>query len=278
MTLFTPVVPTPSSFSIDHTTPMLLVGSCFTDSIGAKLQAAGFEVLCNPFGTLYNPLSIALCMRHALADTPIDDRMLVQHEGVWHSWLHHSRFSNPDKDLCLKSCNEAIHTTHQFLQLHPVLLFTFGTAYAFFRDGQVVANCHKLPPQTFLRRRLAVQEIVEEWRSLMTQIDSPHLIFTVSPIRHLADTAHGNQLSKSTLLLALDQLGADYFPSYEILLDELRDYRFYARDLCHPSDVAVDIVWERFQQTYMSPATRNQCLLNEKQFKHKQHKQIVNSD
>lgn len=287
MQLFTPVNIAPSPLRIDHQTPLLLVGSCFTDEVGARLQAAGFECLCNPFGTLYNPFSVALCLQKAVNDEPIGSEHLVQHEGLWHSWLHHGRFSDSDKQTVLHSCNEAIHATHHFLQRSPVVFCTFGTAYTFFlsdpsassaMQGRPVANCHKLPAAMFRRRRLSVSEIVECWQPLVSALSVP-FVFTVSPIRHLTDGAHGNQLSKSTLLLAVDQLVRDsdrcgYFDSYEILMDELRDYRFYARDLCHPTDVAVDIIWERFQQTYMADETRTLARQKEKEWRQRQHRPL----
>lgn len=286
MQLSTPVIIPPSPLHIDHSTPLLLMGSCFSDEIGGKLQAAGFDVLCNPFGTLYNPLSVALALQHAIADQELDTDWIVQADGYWHSWMHHSRFSSTDPSECLAQCNESIHLAHRFLQRNPVMFITFGTAYAFFlqgdgisanMQGQVVANCHKMPAALFSRRRLSVEDIVNAWLPFTRLVPT---LFTVSPIRHMADGAHGNQLSKSTLLLAVDKLtdhcpGWHYFDSYEILMDELRDYRFYARDMCHPSDLAVDIVWQRFQDTFMSASTQQRCREEEKNFRRSQHRPIL---
>jgi hypothetical protein len=158
-------------------------------------------------------------------------------------------------------------------------MVTFGTAWVFYHQGRVVANCHKLPSQQFERRRLSVREIVEVWQPLSARLACP-IIFTVSPIRHLADGAHGNQLSKATLMLAVDSMvnanpQTYYFDSYELLMDELRDYRFYARDMCHPSDMAVDIVWERVQGTYMSAETRDCLRRQEKAYIQSQHRPII---
>lgn len=297
MQLQTPVTPVSPSWTLGLDRPLLLLGSCFADEIGTRLSDAGFDVLCNPFGTLYNPLSVAAALQMALADTPFPEDKVFFHDGLWHSWMHHSRFSSPDRETCLARCNQSIQATREQLQKGPLLLVTFGTAWVFYRDGEVVANCHKLPPDQFVRRRLTVDEIVATWTALVSSLDARYathhaqgsMLFTVSPIRHLADTAHGNQLSKSTLLLAVDQLVAqvsersshpqiDYFPSYEILLDELRDYRFYARDMCHPSDLAADIVYERFLETFVSPATRQQCLLNKKQALRAAHRPIITPD
>ena len=285
--LTTPVNIAPSTLRIDYGTPLLLLGSCFTDEVGARMQAAGLDCLCNPFGTLYNPFSMALCMQKAMADEEQGEDCLVWHEGLWHSWLHHGRFSGPDREAVLQACNESIHQVHRYLQRSPIVLCTLGTAYAFFLadtavssslQGYPVANCHKLPAATFRRRRLSVVEIVNCWNEIVGMLPT-QFVFTVSPIRHLADGAHGNQLSKSTLMLAVDDLvdknaRCNYFDSYEIVLDELRDYRFYARDLCHPSDLAVDIIWERFQQTYMSEETRNWVRQKEKEWRRQQHRPL----
>ena len=280
MQLTTPVIITPATLSIDYSTPMLLLGSCFTDEVGERLQAAGFDTLCNPFGTLYNPLSIAACLWRAIDNRLMVGDELVGYDGLWHSWMHHSRFSHEDKDVCLTRCNQSISQVHQYLSRHPLLVVTFGTAWVFYHNGSVVANCHKLPSQQFVRRRLDVGEIVDVWQPLMERLGTD-ILFTVSPIRHMADGAHGNQLSKATLLLATERLvgrreQAYYFDSYELLMDELRDYRYYARDMCHPSDVAVDVVWERFQQAYMTAATREQVRQREKVFRQSQHRKLIN--
>ena len=296
MQLYTPVAVTPSPVRISHQTPLMLLGSCFSDNIGLKLQQSGFDVLSNPFGTLYNPLSIALVLTRALDDNEIDPSYLVHHDGVWHSWLHHSRFSNPDPDICLQLCNQAIHAAHNQLIRKPVLIITFGTAYTFFltdgpHAGQPVANCHKLPPQNFSRTLLSLKQILDTWHPLLQRLTTLGIltIFTVSPIRHIADGLHQNQISKSTLHLAIQSLlnpdpndsptnnNAHYYPSYEILLDQLRDYRFYARDMCHPSDLAVDIIWQHFQETHMTPATIQQNILNTKKAKQSLHTPIISN-
>lgn len=287
MQLSTPVPVEPSQLRISHGTPLLTLGSCFADNIGQKLSDAGHNILCNPFGTLYNPLSIALALDYALADREIDPTWLVQNQGLWHSWMHHTRFSHPDADTCLQSCNQAIHQTHQQLLQHPIILITFGTIFVYQlasgpHQGRTVANCHKLPPQQFTRTPLSVTQIVDTWQPFLGELSELgcSFIFTVSPIRHIADGLHQNQLSKSTLLLAVHTLlqqtpTAHYFPAYEILLDQLRDYRFYARDMCHPSDLAVDIIWQHMQDTFMSPSTQQQNIINTKQHLRTLHRPIA---
>jgi len=288
--LTTPVAVETAPVRVSREQPLLLVGSCFSDEMGLRMEAAGMEVASNPFGTLYNPLSIAECLERALDNRPIGPDQLVFRDGLWHSWLHHTRFSHPDRQVCLDRCNQAIRSAHDLLGRQPLLLCTFGTAYAFYlndKEGRptasVAANCHKAPAAWFTRRRLTVEEIVTRWQRLSSKLSAAgvNTILTVSPIRHLADTAHGNQLSKAVLLLACERLveqgcAAAYFPAYEILLDELRDYRFYTRDLCHPSDLAADIIWERFQNAFMDETERQECRRRERASRRSRHHPIAN--
>lgn len=260
MELQTSITTAPSPHKLHHSQPLLLVGSCFTESIGAKLSDFGFSTLVNPFGILYNPLSIAECLRRCLAGEEISEHDLVEHNGLWHSWLHHGSFSAATQEDCLARCNQVIREAHAALQQPHTIIVTLGTAYAYFlNDGSLspalpVANCHKVPASRFTKRLLSLQEITTAFDAL--DVGSHQLIFTVSPIRHWADGAHGNQLSKSTLLLAINQMRqALYFPSYEIMMDELRDYRFYDRDMLHPSPLAVDIIWQKFQDTFLERET-----------------------
>ena len=213
----------------------------------------------NPFGVLYNPQSIAqalsmLASGHSLTE---EDLTLFPNEG-WSTWMHHSTFSCPERGEALALINARMAQATQMLLDADTLMITFGTAwvYRLRETEQIVGNCHKMPERLFIRQRLSVEEIVEEYTALLQRLWSinPKLrvIFTVSPVRHLKDTLHGNQLSKSTLLLAVDALCQKfpeklyYFAAYEIVIDELRDYRFYADDMAHPSAQAVEYVWERF--------------------------------
>ena len=286
--LNTPVNVSPLPVQIDADSVVVSLGSCFADEIGQRMLQGGFNVDVNPFGTLYNPASVAAALERLIEDREVGEDDLVQHEGLYHSWHHHGSFSRPTVEETLEACNNRIHAAHSLLLKADVLLVTFGTAWVFERkmesvERSVVANCHKLPASTFERRRMSVGEIVELWRPLIQKLSAANhqlsTIFTVSPIRHMADGAHGNQLSKSTLLLAIDQLLSildsqfpiSYFPAYEIVLDELRDYRFYAADMVHPSPLAADIVYSRFQQATMSPATIQQVHNNAKQAKRAGH-------
>ena len=298
MEFFTRVGAPSVPFEIDFATGIVSLGSCFSDEIGARLRDGDFHIEQNPFGTLYNPASIAAALRRLMYDEEIWEKDLVEHEGLWHSWHHHGSFSRVTKEECLEACNSRLHQAHQALKEARLLMITFGSAWVYEREGQVVANCHKLPQENFVRRMLTVDDIVAMWRPLMEELRTCyprlHVLFTVSPIRHMGDGMHGNQLSKSTLLLAVDALVDNelpptkrkkkgvkveelekpvtaYFPSYEIVLDELRDYRFYDPDMVHPSDLAVDVVWDRFQRVTMVPAVRDQAHFNAKQHKRERH-------
>ena len=241
-----PVIPSPLRLSQQR--KILLVGSCFTEHIGQRLRDFGFNVLVNPFGIMYKPVSIADCLRRCLQGEEVTASQLIRHEGLWHSWLHHGSFYSSDKEECLCRCNDTLREAHQFLQEPCDIIVTLGTAFVYEHQGHVIANCHKLPASQFTKRMLSVEEIV-------AALNPYKALYTLSPIRHWADGAHGNQLSKASLLLAIERLQHPYFPAYEIMMDELRDYRFYDQDMLHPSPLAIEIIWERFQQTYMDADT-----------------------
>ena len=264
----------PSNWKIGYEDRILMLGSCFSDEIGEQMKQRYLNVTCNPFGTLYNPLSIA----QALTMTDIPE--LVEHEGLYHAMSHHGSFSRAGQHEAEQAIRASIETMQQALQEATVIIVTFGTAWVYEKDGKIVGNCHKLPENCFTRRRLSVEEIVAAWRPILDRYPDKHWLFTVSPIRHIRDGLHENQLSKATLLQAVEQLVLHsypspatrrYFPSYEIMLDELRDYRFYADDLVHPSSLAVNYIWERFVDTYCTPQTKNELVLQHKRWKHEHH-------
>lgn len=225
----------------------LLLGSCFTTEVGSRLKQAGHDVCINPTGNVYNPLSAARTVRNLASGRRYDVSELVEVQGLWRSLDHHTRLAAPTPEEAIAKINESMRVGGEaLLQAHTVII-TFGTAWVFERGGEVVCNCHKLPAREFVRRRLSVQEIVDAWQPIIDEFADKRFIFTVSPIRHLADGLHGNQLSKATLLLAIDSLQrAEYFPAYEILIDELRDYSWYAADRVHPSQAAIDEVFGQF--------------------------------
>ncbi len=251
--------PTP----IEYTDKLMLFGSCFAENMGEKLTGNKFQVDINPFGILYNPLSVKSALTDLLERRSFTENDLFAHHGVYHSFAHHSRFSAVGPQECLAQINERMAHSSEWLRQTDRLIITFGTAFVYQlkETGQVVSNCHKLPEKLFHRERISVETIVNEWRELIARLrtENPKLLFlfTVSPIRHWKDGAHENQLSKATLLLAIDLLVKEidccnYFPAYEIVMDELRDYRFYAEDMIHPSGQTVDYIWERFSETQIS--------------------------
>lgn len=287
----TAIKPAPATIRVDHSSGIMMLGSCFSDNIGRRLLDGLFDVDVNPMGTLYNPASIASALDDIMERREFAAADLFEHDGRWHSFAHHSRFSGTDPEKVLKGINSRLRTAHDNLRLGRVLIVTLGTAWIFSlrATGRVVSNCHKLPQAMFERSRMSVSDIVTLWQPLLSRLrefnPSLQVIFTVSPIRHLADGAHGNQLSKATLLLAVDALieaastvmpteavcpdgtillidpvppmAMEYFPAYEALMDDLRDYRFYAADMTHPSETAADYVYSLFASSHMSEATRS---------------------
>lgn len=269
---------------ISHDRPVVMVGSCFTDNIGARLRDELYDCVVNPWGTLYNPASMAAAMLDLIygRDYTLDE--LWERDGLWHSYSHHSRFSGTDPDKVLAGMNASLADARRAIDRASALVVTFGTAWIFrLKEGnRVVANCHKQPASTFNREMLNVTQTAGLWKKIVREINArfPDLkiIFTVSPIRHLADGAHSNALSKATLLLAVDHIVRDnpstalYFPSYEIMLDDLRDYRFYAPDMVHPSEVAVDYIYDIFKRSFTTAADRQlaaECASLMKRLRHR---------
>lgn len=264
-----------SPWKVGYEDKILMLGSCFSDEIGEQMKQRYLHVTCNPFGTLYNPLSIANAINYKSQITNYE-LPLVEYDGLWHSMAHHGSFSRATKEKAEEAVTDSNETMQRALSEATVVIVTFGTAWVYEMDGQIVGNCHKLPESCFSRRRLSVQEIVAAWQPIIERYPDKHWIFTVSPIRHIKDGLHENQLSKATLLMAVEAIShqhsaVSYFPSYEIVLDELRDYRFYADDLVHPSSLAVKYIWERFVDTFCTPQTKNELVLQHKRWKHEHH-------
>lgn len=244
--------------------PVNLTGSCFADNILTKMRAALWDAR-NPLGTLFNPLSIARLI--SLAFTPDTERHLEDTcfatAGRWRSWLADTACSADSETVLLDMLCRRLDSFRDSLTAHPTLIVTFGSAWCWFladKPDCVVANCHKQPAARFTRRLVSVAEITANWSELISRLRTamPQLrvIFTVSPVRHLNDGLHGNTLSKATLQLAISDLCSrfdccEYFPAFEIVCDDLRDYRFYAGDMVHPSEQAVGYIWEKFCDTYL---------------------------
>lgn len=268
MKLYTSVDIAPSARQIGYGDKILLLGSCFADNMGAKFSEHYFQATVNPFGTLYNPASIAAAI------TNVGNSQLVEHNGLWHSMMHHGAFSGKDKEEVFTRCEQSRALLQRALMEASTVVVTFGTAWVYEMEDRVVANCHKLPANRFTRRCLTVDEIVEMWQPIVVSMPDKHWIFTVSPIRHVKDGLHANQISKAILLQAVDQLGQSYFPSYEIMMDELRDYRFYAEDMVHPSAVAVEYIWQRFVDTYMIQDTQSEMRVLNQLWRDNQHRML----
>lgn len=256
--------------TVRHGHPLLMIGSCFTDNIGQYLEKELFDVKVNPFGPIYNPLSILRAIRTIAEGVKISSESLFVHEGRFHSFLFHSRFSGSD---CAESVSErmnlCISEATDYLHRSDNIIITLGTTtvYALGSSGEVVANCHKLPQTQFISYKLTLNETVTAidniYRTIRSVNKKAKIIFTVSPLRYLGDGAHSGQLIKATLLLAVEEVVSRhpeeiiYFPSYEIMMDDLRDYRFYAEDMRHPSDMAVKYIYDIFKSSFFDDATLN---------------------
>ena len=255
---------------LDYREQVVLMGSCFAENIGEKLTSRCFPVDVNPFGILYNPISVANSLDILIANRKFGEEDIFFANGRWNSYYHHSRFSHQDKKICLEQINERITYGADHLRKSGFLFITFGTAWVYENrdDNRIVSNCHKIPAKQFRRYRLKVEDTVARWEELLHRLwevnPGLQVIFTVSPIRHWKDGAHENQISKSVLFLIIEGLlerfekdRIAYFPSYEIVMDELRDYRFYAPDMIHLSETAVDYIWEQFSQVLITKDSRD---------------------
>jgi hypothetical protein len=252
----------PSPDKICYTSRFLFLGSCFADDIGQRMQRMKFPVQINPFGTLFNPVSISNNLMTLISGKEFTKEDLSYHDGMWFSFDHYTGFSHPDRDKCLDTINLSLREAAAWLRQCSELIITFGTAFAYNhkKTGRQVANCHKLPATDFSRELLDPDKIADICLSVLRALRQINpgirVIFTVSPVRHWKDGAVNNQVSKSVLLLSIHKLcSCDerlvYFPAYEIFMDELRDYRFYAGDMLHPSDQGIEYVWERFCDTFL---------------------------
>lgn len=304
MNFFSKVDLPASDLRIDYKSNLVFIGSCFADNISAQFASRKFKVQANPFGTVYNPVSLESQIK-AITDGKVfgendvfkDERC----DGLWHCWDAHSSLSASTREECIAKLNAATTQARDFLRKADAVFITLGTAFVYYLkdSGKPVSNCHRQDPALFERRMISVEEaasaiceIVENLRKIKNQTriashsarndvarftsdNTPRIVFTVSPLRHLSDGAHNNTLSKSTLQLAVNQViqrraenvavpsassgtmpAVEYFPSYEIVMDELRDYRFYADDMVHLSKTAEEYIFERMVDTYCDASTR----------------------
>ena len=254
---------------IDYRSNILLIGSCFVENIGNKLEYYKFKNLQNPFGILFHPLAIKRLIANAIDNKSYtEDDIFFQNEQ-WHCFDAHSKLSNVDKNELVISLNEQIKSTHQQINQSSHIVITLGTSWVYkdITTEKHVANCHKIPQKQFLKKLLSIDEVSQSLNAIIGLIKSVNkeasIIFTVSPIRHLKDGFVENTKSKAHLVSAIHavlslraQSRCYYFPSYEIMLDELRDYRFYKEDMIHPNAIAINYIWEKFQQVWMSSETQ----------------------
>jgi GSCFA family len=247
---------------IRYADPILMAGSCFAEHISTKLERYKYDIVSNPFGILYNPVSLAISFDRIARLQYYHDDELVQHDGLYHSMDHHGSFSGKDKKTVLEKINKTLQAAHEHLKKTKVICISPGTSkvYRYSHTSAIAGNCHKIPQAAFAYEQLTLEQCKAAFEKIYTSIQmispSIKIIWTVSPVRHLKDGLVENQRSKATLILAISDFiqnhpGSDYFPAYELMMDELRDYRYYTRDLVHPSPVAVDIIWDKFCDSYL---------------------------
>src|SRR5688572_19870142 len=254
----------PSSDKMGISDRILTIGSCFADAIGTRLHSSRLRVMANPFGNLYNPQSIHKAIRYALFNELPHAHTFLERDGICFNYDFHSEVSSADQNTLSGKLNDITGATHHHLAVAEWIIITYGTAWVYERKetGEVVANCHKIPNNLFTKSLLTQQEITDSFGKLYNELKqfNPRIkiIVTVSPVRHIKDTLELNSVSKAVLRAACHAVigsfpDVSYFPSYEIMLDDLRDYRFYKADMIHPTDVAEDYIWEKFGESYFNP-------------------------
>ena len=262
----TELIPKFSDTKINHNSSLLTIGSCFSDSIGNKLNENKFDVLVNPFGTVYNPISIHETLKNTIGLLYPSRQSYLLQQGLFFNYHFHSKFAAANEDDLVRQLTMAIDRSHAFMMESKVLIITYGTSFVYERTdtNEIVANCHKVPGSRFNKRLLSVEEILLSFQSLHKNITEnlsiEKIILTVSPVRHIKDTLELNSVSKSILRIACQDLvnqysNVAYFPSFEIMMDDLRDYRFYKDDMIHPTDTAEDYMWEKFSKAYFNEPT-----------------------
>lgn len=264
--------PQQPGFNITHNQGIFLIGSCFSTNIGALLNDHRFKVFSNPGGILFNPLSISEGLQAILKQEKADEKLMLEREGVFYHFRCHSSVHAASKNELSALISETTTKSLEFLKSCNYLILTFGTAFYYHHIAlnTVVANCHKQPGKLFEKKLAGVEQILGQYHILLNQLKevNPQLkiIFTVSPVKHLKDGLVENNISKSTLILAIHELirshhQCSYFPAFELVNDDLRDYRFYKEDMAHPNEQAIQYVWEKFSDCYFGPATQQ---LNQK--------------
>ena len=271
--LQTPVTDAGCKVGISYKDRILMIGSCFTDNIGTLLKNYGFNVCINPFGTLYNPASVTGSIRRLIEENEFTMEDCIEigaGDQRICSFHHHTSFARTTAEEFLLNANARLQEACEFFKSANKVIITLGTSWCYRHVDKdfIVSNCLKRHPKEFERVFLSSSQTASMLKEIMDMCPDKEFIFTVSPIRHFKDGAHGNQLSKASLLLGINETGAEYFPSYEIMMDELRDYRFYAEDMCHPSSQAVDYICERFLTWALPECEQDTLKENIRTFRH----------
>jgi lysophospholipase L1-like esterase len=266
MKLQTEIPLKPEENQIDYSSKILLLGSCFSENIGGKFDYFKFQNLQNPFGVIFNPVSIEKLVVRAIENNSFTKEDIFEHNGIWKCFQVHSELSSLDKSEILRNLNSALQNLREALFSSTHIIFTLGTSWVYrkTKTKEVVANCHKIPQQNFQKELLSIETISKSLQNIFSRISeiNPNAIIinTVSPVRHIKDGFAENSLSKAHLISAIHQPSTinhqlKYFPSYEIMMDELRDYRFYAEDLLHPNKTAIEIIWQKFSEVWIASET-----------------------
>ncbi len=280
MKLQTKISLNPEENQIDYSSKILLVGSCFSENIGEKFDYFKFQNLQNPFGVIFNPVSIEKVVVRAIEKDSFSEENIFQHNGIWKCFEAHSELASLDKNEFLGNLNSALQNLREALFSSTHIIFTYGTAWVYrflvaersrsAQNNEIVANCHKLPQQNFTKALLSIEEISNSLQNIFYKILNVNpkatIINTVSPVRHIKDGFVENSVSKAHLISAIHQTINQqstnnhplfYFPSLEIMMDELRDYRFYAEDMLHPNKTAIEVIWQKFSKVWIASETNS---------------------
>lgn len=265
MNLQTQIPLFPKEPKIDYHSKVVLLGSCFTENISGKLDYFKFQNVQNPFGIVFNPVSIENLVLRALSEDVFTEDDLFQHQELWHCFEVHSSLSSIDKDSVLQHLNQKLLAFKKQIEEASHIVITLGSAWVYWHEerSQLVANCHKIPQDQFQKNALPIDTITKSLSTIVSVIRQVNknaaFIFTVSPVRHIKDGFEENMQSKAHLISAIhkmkEEVDAHYFPSFEIMMDELRDYRFYEKDMLHPNELAIDYIWEKFKTVWIDPET-----------------------
>lgn len=270
-----------SQYPITYNSKIFALGSCFAENMSEKFNYFKFQNTTNPFGIIFNPVSIEKLVNHIVNKIEFTEKDIFFHNDLWHCYEVHSQLSNPNKEEFLTTLNALISSTNEQLNSATHIIITHGTSWVYrnSESNEIVANCHKVPQKQFTKELLSIETIEKSIQSTIKLIQelnpNCNFIFTVSPVRHIKDGFVENQRSKAHLISAIHSYSLQpttYFPSYEIMMDELRDYRFYAEDMLHPNQTAIDYIWIKFFENFVDEkefVTMNQVCEIQRALKHR---------